>query len=323
VLITDTADLFFSCTICPGNCGANRALGEEGRCKSPAVMRIARAARHDWEEPCISGTKGSGAIFFSGCPLGCVFCQNFDISRGGKGREVSSEHLREIISGLEKSGVHNINLVTAGHYAPLVIEALTPRPGVPVVWNSSGYESVDTLKSLKGRVQVYLPDLKYSDNSLALRYSGAPDYFETAAAAIREMYRQTGPYVLDNDGIIKSGVVIRHLILPNALKNSFGVLDWVAGSFKPGEILFSLMSQYIPQGNAKEYPEISRKITKREYEAVKRRMYKLGIEDGYIQDLRSAQESYIPAFDLEGIAKALQSEPALRASYLRSASLFS
>jgi len=301
VLKTDKDAIFYACTICPRRCGVNRALGEEGFCKSPAVMRVARAARHDWEEPCISGSRGSGAIFFSGCPLGCVFCQNSEISGGGKGLEVTPERLRSIIAKLKESGVHNINLVTAGHYAPLIIEALSPQPGVTVVWNSSGYESVETIKSLEGKVQVYLPDLKYSDNNLALRYSGAPDYFETAADAIREMYRQTGPYVLDDDGIIKSGVIIRHLIIPNALKNSFAVLDWVSESFKPGEVLLSLMSQYIPRGRAEEYPEINRKITKREYEAVKRRLHKLGIEDGYVQDMQSAADIYIPAFDFKGI----------------------
>lgn len=301
MLKTDKAGIFNACAICPRRCGVNRALGGEGFCKSPAVMRVARAARHDWEEPCISGTRGSGAIFFSGCPLGCVFCQNSEISGGERGLEVEPERLRSIIARLEESGVHNINLVTAGHFAPLVIKSLTPPPGIPVVWNSSGYERVDTIKSLEGKVQVYLPDLKYSDDGLALRYSGAPDYFVTAAAAIREMYRQTGPYVLDSDGIIQSGVIVRHLILPNALKNSFGVLDWVAESFKPGEILFSLMSQYIPGGAAVRYPEINRKITKREYEAVERRLYRLGIEDGYVQDMQSARDLYIPAFDYKGI----------------------
>ncbi len=264
-------------------------------------MRIARAGRHDWEEPCISGVRGSGAIFFSGCPLGCVFCQNREISRMGAGKAVSAGRLREIIAELEQSGVHNINLVTAGHFAPMVSEALEDGPRIPVVWNSSAYESVETLKTLEGKVQIYLPDLKYSDSSLAERYSGAPDYFQTAAAAILEMYRQRGPYVLDGDGIMKSGVIIRHLILPNAVRNSIGVLEWIADNFAPGEVMLSLMSQYVPCGDLEPFPEINRRINEEEYEAVEKKLRELGIEDGYLQDLISAEESYIPEFNLEGV----------------------
>ncbi len=264
-------------------------------------MRIARAARHDWEEPCISGERGSGAIFFSGCPLGCVFCQNREISRMGAGEEVSVERLREIIRELESSGVHNINLVTAGHFTPMVAEALEDGPDIPVVWNSSAFESIETLKMLEGKVQIYLPDLKYSDNALAERYSGAPLYFETAAAAILEMYRQRGPYVLDDNGIMKSGVIIRHLILPNAVQNSIGVLEWIARNFAPGEVMLSLMSQYVPCGDLRSFPEIGRRIDEEEYKAVEEKLYELGIEDGYLQDILSAEESYIPEFNLEGV----------------------
>jgi putative pyruvate formate lyase activating enzyme len=264
-------------------------------------LRVARAARHDWEEPCISGEKGSGAIFFSGCPLGCVFCQNSEISRGFSGKDISVDRLREIIKGLEDSGVHNINLVTAGHFAPLIIKALEPRPKIPVVWNSSAYEQFENLKGLEGRVQIYLPDLKYSDNSLAARYSNAPDYFETATKAILEMYRQVGPYKVDDNGIMQSGVIIRHLILPNAISNSYGVLEWIADNFEPGEVMLSLMSQYTPCGDLAAYPELSRHITKEEYDAVESRLYALGIEDGFVQDLGSAETSYIPDFDLEGV----------------------
>jgi Uncharacterized Fe-S protein PflX, homolog of pyruvate formate lyase activating proteins len=257
--------------------------------------------RHDWEEPCISGTRGSGAIFFTGCPLGCIYCQNKEISREGIGKTVSVERLREIIAELEESGVHNINLVTAGHFAPLFLKALEPAPKIPVVLNSSGYESVETLRMLEGKIQIYLPDLKYSDNVPAKRYSGAPDYFETATAAILEMYRQTGPYVLDDDGILQSGVIIRHLILPGAVSNSYGVLKWIAETFKPGEVLFSLMSQYTPCGELSGCPEINRRLSQEEYDLVESRLYELGIEDGYLQDVLSADEEYIPDFNLEGV----------------------
>ena len=298
---TDTEALFSSCTLCPRLCKVNRNVGRSGRCGESSEIRIARAARHDWEEPCISGVNGSGAIFFSGCSLGCVYCQNSEISSCGKGKTVTVNRLREIIRSLESSGVHNINLVTASHFAPLVVEALKPKPKVPVVWNSSGYETIETLKMLEGSVQIYLPDLKYSDNMLAEKYSNAPDYFETATKAILEMYRQTGPYVLDDDGIIKSGVVIRHLVLPNALDNSFGVLEWIAENFMSGEVIVSLMSQYLPNDSASKFPELNRRISEEEYEEIEDRLCELGIEDGYLQELSSAEESYLPDFNFEGI----------------------
>ncbi len=298
---TEREAFFSSCTLCPRRCKADRTAGRSGRCGESSEIRIARAARHDWEEPCISGVNGSGAIFFSGCPLGCVYCQNSEISVGGKGKTVSLSRLREIISTLESSGVHNINLVTASHFAPYIVEALKPKPKIPVVWNSSGYETIETLKMLEGSVQIYLPDLKYSDNQLAEKYSDAPDYFETATKAILEMYRQTGPYFFDDNGILKSGVVIRHLILPNALENSFGVLEWIAENFLSGEVLLSLMSQYVPNSSASRFPELNRGITEEEYDEVEQRLCELGIEDGYLQDLNSAEESYIPNFDFEGL----------------------
>ena len=300
-LATDTEALLKACTLCPRRCGANRAEGKTGRCGETSEIRLARAARHDWEEPCISGDRGCGAIFFSGCALGCVFCQNREISANGRGKTVTVSRLREIIASLEKSGVHNINLVTASHFAPQVVKALSPAPKIPVVWNSSGYESVETLKMLEGKVQIYLPDLKYSDNALAEKYSGAPDYFETATKAILEMYRQTGPYVMDKNGILKSGVIIRHLILPNALENSFGVLEWVAEHFLEGEVLVSLMSQYTPNKSVSAFPELSRPLTEEEYCEVEQRLYELGIGDGYLQDLEAAEDSFVPEFNFEGI----------------------
>lgn len=197
--------------------------------------------------------------------------------------------------------MHNINLVTASHYAPLIAMALETNPGIPVVWNSSGYESDDALKMLKGMIQIYLPDLKYSNNTLAARYSNAPDYFETATKAILEMYRQVGPYRLDENGIMQSGVIIRHLILPNAVDNSFGALKWIAENFDQGEIMLSLMSQYTPCGDLTDFPELLRPISKEEYGLIEEKLYELGIEDGYVQDLGSAETSFIPSFDNEGV----------------------
>jgi putative pyruvate formate lyase activating enzyme len=244
---------------------------------------------------------GSGAMFFSGCPLGCVYCQNSEISHLGNGKDISATRLSEIIRELEDCGVHNINLITGGHFAPIIAKALETRPAIPVVWNSSGYERIETLILLEGKVQIYLPDLKYSDDLMAARYSNAPDYFEIATKAILEMYRQTGPYRLDEQGIMKSGVIIRHLILPNAIKNSYGVLKWISDNFAPGEVMLSLMSQYTPCGELENYPEIDRKISKEEYQTVENMISELGIEDGYVQDLQSAEDSYIPDFNLKGV----------------------
>ena len=288
------------CNLCPRRCGALRTgTRGEGRCGMPALPVVARAALHHWEEPCISGTRGSGAVFFSGCPLGCVYCQNGPISRGGFGRTVTPERLREIFQDLIAQGAHNINLVSPTHFAHVLREVLSEPLGVPVVWNTGGYERVETLRSLEGRVQIYLPDLKYADAALAERYSAAPDYFETAAAAIEEMVRQTGPCQLGEDGLLRRGVLIRHLLLPGALSNTRAVLDYVARTFPPGTVLLSLMAQYTPQPGAEGL--LARRVTGGELRAARAYLENLGIAAGYTQDLSAAEGAYTPPFDLTGV----------------------
>ena len=288
------------CHLCPRRCGSVRTEEEGfGRCGMPWLPVVARAALHFWEEPCISATRGSGTVFFSGCPLGCVFCQNGRISRENFGKTVTVERLREIFLELIGQGAHNINLVTPTHFAPAIRRALAEPLPVPVVWNSGGYERVETLRTLEGRVQIYLPDLKYADSALAAACSGAPDYFDVARAAIREMVRQTGPCVFDGEGLLRRGVVIRHLMLPGALENTRRVMDWVAGAFPPGTVLFSLMSQYTPQPGAEGM--LRRRVTGGEYRAALRYMENVGITAGYRQDSSSAREEYTPPFDLTGV----------------------
>ncbi len=262
--------------------------------------RIARAALHMWEEPCISGERGSGTVFFSGCSLKCVFCQNEKISRGGFGQPVSSKRLREIFFELIEKGAHNINLVNPTHFAPAILEALHEPLPVPVVYNSGGYESVNTLKSFHGKVQIYLPDMKYAFSSPAEKYSKAGDYPEMAKAAIWEMFSQVGPYVIDDDGIMQSGVIIRHLVLPENLDNTFAVIDWVRETFSPGDVLFSLMSQYTPPKDV-PFPELGRRLNRKEHDAAVNYLMESGIEDGFFQELSSAKEEYVPPFDLTGV----------------------
>ena len=290
----------FLCSLCPRRCGALRTGTEGGGfCGMPALPVVARAALHFWEEPCISGTRGSGTVFFSGCNLGCVFCQNGSISHGRFGRPVTIPRLREIFQELIAQGAHNINLVTPTHFAPAIREALETPLAVPVVWNSGGYELPETLRTLEGKVQIYLPDLKYADGALAARYSGAADYFETATAAIREMFRQVGRCVWDADGVLQRGVIIRHLLLPGALENTKAVLDWIAGTFPAGSVLVSLMSQYTPQPGAEGL--LRRKVTGAESRAARAYMENLGLTAGYYQDSSSAREEYTPPFDLTGV----------------------
>ena len=295
----------YICSDCPRRCGAERSDTKSGGvCASPALPRVARAAPHFGEEPCISGSRGAGTIFFTGCNLRCVFCQNRAISRGGEGRAVSVEALRSMMLRLRDEGVHCIDLVTPTHYLHAVREALEGLElGIPVVWNSSGYESVDALRTLEGLVQVYLPDYKYSDAALAKRYSAAADYPEAASAAIREMFRQTGPYRMDEDGLLVSGVLIRHLILPGEIENSMGAIDFVSESFPPGSVLFSLMSQYTPIGGPEKYPALQRRVDSGENEHLIRYMRRCGLTDGYWQEISSATEEQIPAFDGTGVVE--------------------
>lgn len=288
------------CELCPRRCGAERTerIGA-GRCAMPAAPVVARAALHRWEEPCISGTRGSGTVFFSGCPLGCVFCQNGRISHENFGKTVTAARLREIFFELAAQGAHNINLVNPTHFTPWVLEAMQDAPNIPFVWNSGGYERVETLRALEGRVQIYLPDMKYADSALAREYSDAEDYFEVAAAAIREMFRQVGPYRMGEGGILASGVVVRHLMLPGALENTRRVIDWFSQTFKPGEVLFSLMNQYTPQEGAQGV--LRRRVSGAEYRAAAAYMENCGIRDGFLQDASSAQAQYTPDFNLQGI----------------------
>lgn len=287
------------CDLCPRHCGAERTETVAGGvCRMPETPVVARAGLHFWEEPCLSGTRGAGTVFFSGCNLRCVFCQNGPISAEGFGKPVSPKRLREIFGELIAQGAHNIDLVTPTHFTPAILEALQEPLPVPVVWNSGGYETAETLRRLEGKVQVYLPDLKYALPGPAEKYSGAKDYFDYAALAIREMFRQRGPYVME-DGLLRSGVLIRHLLLPGEMENTRRVIDWVAEQFRPGDVLFSLMSQYTPQKNAEG--SLRRHVTRSEYAAAVEYMENCGITDGYLQERTSAREEYTPPFDLTGI----------------------
>lgn len=293
----------FTCNLCPRKCNIQRkALTDSGKgfCNMGENPVIARAALHFWEEPPVSGTKGSGTVFFSGCNLKCVFCQNEDISSGCFGKEITVERLREIYSELINQGAHNINLVTGTHFINAIAKSLEEPLPVPVVYNCGGYESINSLRLLENKVQIYLPDLKYSDDELALKYSDAPDYFKIATNAITEMFRQVGKYEFDEDGIMKKGVIIRHLILPDNLENTKRVIDWVKDNFNDGDVLFSLMSQFTPNKTCK-IPELSRRLTKDEYDEIEDYLFDSGIEDGYFQELSSANEEYIPPFNLEGV----------------------
>ena len=288
-----------NCTLCPRQCKADRTIGK-GRCRMPDRPVLARAALHHWEEPPLSGTRGAGTVFFSGCSLGCIFCQNDSISQQDFGKEISVPRLREIFFELVAAGAHNIDLVNPTHYAHVVSEALTEPLPVPVVWNSGGYDRVETLRALEGKVQIYLPDYKYPDSAGAKKYAMAEDYPDVAREAIREMVRQTGPYQLDGDGILKKGVIIRHLILPGRLEQAKAVMDWVAETFPPHTVLFSLMSQYTPWGRASEYPELNRRLRKSEVRAAAAYMANLGL-DGFSQEESAAKAEYIPDFDLTGL----------------------
>jgi len=294
----------YICSDCPRHCGALRGDNIAGGfCASPALPVVARAAPHFGEEPCISGKNGSGTIFFSGCNLRCVFCQNHEISRSASlGKTVSIQELRDIMLRLRDKGVHNINLVTPTHFSRAIAEALSGLElGIPVVWNSSGYESVETLRMLEGLVQVYMPDYKYSDAELAKKYSSATDYPDVALEAIKEMYRQRGSYKLDDDGMLVSGVLIRHLILPAQDINSMDVIDRISDTFPEGSVLFSLMSQYTPMPGLERFPELLKRVDASSSRHLYKYMLNCGLTDGYWQDESSATDEMIPDFDYTGI----------------------
>ncbi len=290
------------CNDCPRQCGAKRGETQPGGiCRSPALPKVARAAPHFGEEPCISGSAGSGTVFFTGCNLRCVFCQNREISRGQGGQTLSVEQLRDLLLRLRDRGVHNINLVTGAHYVRPIAQALDGLDlGIPVVWNSSGYESVESLRLLEGLVQVYLPDFKYWKREPARRYSMAEDYPQVAAAAIREMFRQTGPYRLNEDGLLEKGVLIRHLILPGQDLNAMDVIDFAAEEFPAGSVLFSLMSQYTPMPGLEKYPELQQRVDAETNQRLIAYLQKRGLE-GYWQGPDAATDEMIPAFDGTGL----------------------
>ncbi len=291
------------CRLCPRGCGADRQH-VRGVCRTGAEILVGRAAPHYGEEPCISGERGSGAVFFAGCPLGCVYCQNYALSRAREGSPVSVGRLSEIFSSLEAQGVHNLNLVTGTQFVPGILQALElAAPKIPVVWNTSGYETAETVRALSERVQIFLPDMKYALPAPAARFSRAPDYPVVARAAIEEMVRRAGPYVLDADGLLRSGVLIRHLVLPGQLENTRAVIDWVGETFAPGEVLFSLMAQYTPRGDLDKYPELRRLLTPGEWEEALAALDGSGIEDGFVQDPDAAGEDAIPAFDGTGVTQ--------------------
>lgn len=294
------------CTLCPRECHVNRNAGEIGYCGQPAALMAARAALHFWEEPCLSGANGSGAVFFSGCNLRCVYCQNYEIAHGLSGREITVSRLSDIFLELQEKGAHNVNLVTPTHFVPQIITALETAKkqglSIPIVYNTSAYEKTDTLKRLSGLVDIYLPDLKYFDSTLSSRYSHASDYFETAAAAISEMVRQTGTLVFtgDADSLMQKGVIVRHLLLPGCEQDTRRILHYLHSTYK-NDIYISIMNQYTPLSQVADIPQLNRKISSREYEKIIDYAISIGIENGFIQEGETALESYIPPFDCEGI----------------------
>ena len=288
-----------NCNVCPHRCGINRIAGKIGRCKATDKVKVALASIHNFEEPCISGKNGSGTVFFSHCNLNCVFCQNYEISQLGKGKEISIEELADIFIKQQNKNVHNINLVTPTIYIYQIIEAikLARDKGlkIPIVYNSNGYENVEALKHLKGYIDIYLPDLKYSNNEIAYKYSNIKNYYENAVQAIKEMYNQVGTPIIDENGIMKKGLMIRHLVLPNQLQNSKNVLKWINDNMDK-KVFVSVMAQYFPTYKAKHFPEISRKLTKEEYNEIEQYLYSLDLENGYIQELGEHEEEYVPDF---------------------------
>lgn len=288
------------CTICPHNCKINRTKNP-GRCKSTDKIKIALYSIHNFEEPCISGEKGSGTIFFSNCNMNCVFCQNYEISQQGKGKEISIEELADIFIKQQEKDVENINLVTPTSYVPQIIEAIkiARKNGLklPIVYNTNGYEKVETLKMLERYVDIYLPDFKYSDDDLGKRLSKVDNYFEIVTEALKEMYRQTGKAVFNGEGIMQKGMIIRHLVLPNHILNSRRVLKWINENMH--DVYVSVMAQYFPTYKAKEIDDINRKLTKEEYEQIENYLYRLDLENGYIQELGEHEEEYVPHWEFD------------------------
>lgn len=300
------ADNLTECRRCPRDCGAHRWSGKTGICGVDAGIYIARAALHMWEEPCISGERGSGAVFFSGCPLRCIYCQNAEIADAAIGRQITVERLAEIFMELAQQGAANINLVTPTHYTEEIIQAIRMARGqglqLPVVYNCSGYEKVETLQELEGIVDIYLTDFKYMDTDLAAEYSRAPDYPNIAKAALQEMVRQQKEPIFDADGMMRKGVIVRHLLLPGAVRQAKEILAYVYHTYG-NQIYISIMNQYTPLSRVEEHPKLGRRVTRREYDRLLNYAVSLGIEQAFIQEGRTAKDSFIPAFDYEGVEK--------------------
>ena len=289
------------CEICPHKCRVNRRE-KNGRCKAREKVKIALYSLHDFEEPCISGKKGSGTVFFSNCNLNCIFCQNYEISQLGKGKEITIEKLADIFLIQKKKGAENINLVTPTSYVPQIIEAIKIAKekglNIPIIYNTNSYESVETLKLLEGYIDIYLPDLKYAENDLSKKYSKVDNYFEIATKAIKEMISQVGTPHFNKNGVMKNGVLIRHLVLPNHIENSKKVLKWIKEN-TPKEIYISIMAQYFPTYKAKEDKELNRKLTKKEWKEIENYIQELEIQNGYVQELGEHEEEYVPNWDID------------------------
>lgn len=302
--ITDYKKLYTDCSLCPRNCHIDRTNGLKGYCKVDDSLVVARAALHMWEEPCISGTNGSGTVFFSGCSVGCVYCQNHNIAKGLAGKIISTERLADIFIELQNKKAHNINLVTPSHYIPHIVEAanISKSNGlnIPIVYNTSGFEKEETLKLLEGIVDVYLPDLKYIDEKIAKKYSNCSDYFIYAKEAIKEMVRQTGEPEFDSEGIMTKGVIVRHMMLPGCLEDSKNIIKYLYDTFGD-KIFISIMNQYTPLPHVSLYPEINKKVTDEDYEELIDYAVEIGVENGFIQEGETQLESFIPEFNGEGV----------------------
>ncbi len=289
------------CEICPHKCKVNRIKGQIGRCKATDKIKIALYSIHKYEEPCISGEKGSGTIFFSNCNLNCIYCQNYEISQLGKGKEISIERLAEIMLELQEKDVENINLVTPTSYTVQIIEAIKIAKSnglhIPIIYNTNGYESIETIKKLEGYIDVYLPDLKYYYNKIGKRYSKIDNYFEITTKAILEMYNQVGKTLLDERGIIKKGLMIRHLVLPNNIENSKKILKWIKENIN-NDVYINVMAQYFPTYKAKEDEKLNRKLTQNEFKEIEDFVYELDIKNGYMQELGEHEEEYVPKWDV-------------------------
>lgn len=295
---------YTNCSLCPRDCQVDRTKGLKGYCKETHELVVARAALHMWEEPCISGERGSGTVFFSGCNMGCVYCQNYNIAQGHTGKIISVERLAEIFIELQNQNAHNINLVTPSHYIPHIVEAVTMSKSrglcIPIVYNTGSYDKIKCIEMLEGIVNIYLPDLKYMDTSIAKKYSNCPDYFHYASRAINEMIRQVGEPEFDDDGIMKKGVIARHMMLPGCLEDSKNIIKYLYDTYG-NKIFISIMNQYTPLEHVSKFPEITRKITDEEYEELVDYAVGLGVENGFIQEGETQLESFIPEFDGEGV----------------------